>query len=136
MITTPGYEPILEKIFRHFDPQILLKCLSSVCKYWNQVVQNPYFLLMQLKLAKIPEDILKKWKELAHSLQEDVNLTHSLSRCFFWALAACKNIGYVSPDCLTTKYELYFTLPQKSERCFMSSCFDVDFKQTILKIAL
>ena len=39
IITKPGLEPILEKIFKHLDLSTLSTCLS-VTKYWNKVVQN------------------------------------------------------------------------------------------------
>ena len=58
IIKETGLEPILEKIFKHLDSTMLLTCLS-VCKYWNQAVQNPS-LLMWLKLAKMPVKILKQ----------------------------------------------------------------------------
>ena len=79
LITETGIEPILEKIFKNLDSATLMSCFS-VCKYWNQVVQNPSFLLMRSKLAKMPENILQKWKKLAMKLQDKVDLTYDFSK--------------------------------------------------------
>ena len=97
IITKNGFEPILEKIFKHSDSATLMSCLS-VCKYWNKVVQNPSFLLICLKLAKIPEDIFQKWKELAIMLQHKIVLSNHFSRCLLWTLKKCKDIGFISPE--------------------------------------
>ena len=121
MITRPGFEPILEKIFMHFDSQILLKCLSSVCKYWKQVVQNSSFLMKQLKIAKMPEDKLMKWKELTVRIPHDVNLIHGLSRCIFWALNEHKTNGFLFPETAASAFGLMPLLK------FMASYTDLDF---------
>ena len=134
IIARPGLEPVLEKIFKHVASSTLKKCLL-VCKYWNQVVQNPYFLLIRLRLTKMPEDILKKWKELAHSLQEDVNLTQSLSKCFFWALAACKNIGFVSPETPASALGLVPLLEFITKHAKIEFIGEVNNKATLLHFA-
>ena len=121
IITKPGFEPILEKIFMHFDSQFLMKCLSSVCKYWNQVVQNPSFLMKQLKFGKMPEDKLKKWKELAIVLQNDDNLIHDFSRCMFWALNEYKANGFLYPETAASALGLVPLLQ------FIESCTKIDF---------
>ena len=97
MITKPGLEPILEKIFKYLDSSNVFICLS-VCKYWNQVVKSPTFLLKQLKLAKMPEDLLQKWKQLAIKLQENVELNQDFSQCLLWALKTIKSCGFFTPE--------------------------------------
>ena len=96
VIKETGFEPILEKIFKPLDSSTLLMC-QSVCKYWNQVVQNPSFLLKQLELAKMPIEIHRKWKELTTSLQDQIALLGDLSKCLLWALEFTKD-GFFSPE--------------------------------------
>ena len=69
-----GFEPILEKIFKLSEPPTLLTCLL-VSKYWNKVVGSPTLWLAQLKLAKMPDEIFQKWKELANKLQDNLELS-------------------------------------------------------------
>ena len=97
MITKPGLEPILEKIFKYLDSSNLFICLS-VCKYWNQVVKNPTFLLKQLKSTKMSVDLLQKWKQLAIKLQENVELNQDFSQCLLWALKTIKSCGFFTPE--------------------------------------
>ena len=97
IITEPGLEHILENIFTHLESTTLFPCLL-VCKYWNQIVQNPPFLLKQLRFAKMPEEIFQKWKELAFKIQDNTKLTHQLSRCLLWALKELKTHGFFSPE--------------------------------------
>ena len=97
IITEPGLEHILEKIFTHLETATLFPCLS-VCKYWNQVVQNPQFLLEQLRFAKMPKEIYQKWKKLALEIQDDTKLTQQFSRCLLWALKHSKIHGFLSPE--------------------------------------
>ena len=120
IINATGFEPLLENIFKHLDFATLGPCLT-VCRYWNQVVKNPTFLLKQLKFAKMPEDKLKKWKELAIRIPDDVNLTHSLSRCIFWALNHHKINGFLFPETAASALGLVPVLK------FIASYTEIDF---------
>ena len=120
VIRETGFEPILEKIFKHLDLVTLVSCLS-VCKYWNGVVQNPSLLLKQLKFAKMPEDKFNKWKELAVNILDDVNLTHGLSRCIFWALNEHKSNGFLFPETAASALGLISLLK------FIASYTEIDF---------
>ena len=97
LIQETGFEPILENIFKHLDSATLMSCLS-VCKYWNQVVQNPSFLLMWSKLAKMPENILQQWKKLAMKLQDKVDLTYDFSKCLLWVTKVHAENGFLFPE--------------------------------------
>ena len=92
-----GFEPILEKIFKLSDTATLISCLS-VNKYWNEFLRSPLFWLAQLKMAKMPEEILQKWKELANSIQDNVVLSKMFSKCIIWVLKSHQDYGFLSPE--------------------------------------
>ena len=120
IITEPGLEHILEKIFTHLESATLFPCLF-VCKYWNQIVQNPPFLLKQLRLAKMPEDIFQKWKQLTFKIQDNTKLTQQLSRCLLWALTQSKTHGFLSPETVASGLGLVPLLE------FITTFTDIDF---------
>ena len=120
LIQQTGFEPILEKIFKHLDSATLMSCLS-VCKYWNQVVQNPSFLLMWSKLAKMPENILSKWKDLAIKLQDKVDLTYDFSKCLLWISNIHENNGFLFPETVASALGLVSLLK------FIASYTNIDF---------
>ena len=134
IIKETGLEPILEKIFKHSDSATLTSCLS-VCKYWNKVVQNPSFLLMCLKLAKIPEDILQKWKELAIMLQDQIVFNNDLSRCLLWTLKKCKDMAFFSPETAASALSLVPLLEFISNNAKIDFSGEGPYKSTPLHFA-
>ena len=88
ILEEPGFEPILEKIFKLSDLATLMSCFL-VNKHWNKVVRNHLFWLNQLKLAKMPDEILQKWKELATRVQDNVELSKMVTKsgwsCYSWS---------------------------------------------------
>ena len=97
ILNNSGLQPILEKVLRHTDLATLLS-YRLVSKYWKQIVQNPSFWLTQLKLAKIPEEILQKWKELALKVQDNVKLSHCLWICLVWNIKFKEDYGFLAPE--------------------------------------
>ena len=101
ILERPGFEPILEKIFKLLNQDTLLSCLL-VNKYWNNVVQNPTFWLNQLKWAKMPEEILQKWKKLSNKLQDNIDLSQILTKCTIGFLEKHQDLGFLSPEMAAT----------------------------------
>ena len=101
VLEKPGFEPILEKIFKLSDAPTLMSCLF-VNKYWNNVVQNPTFWLNKLKWAKMPEEILQKWKELSNKLQDNIDLSQILTKCMIGFFEKRQDLGFLSPEMAAT----------------------------------
>ena len=115
-----GFEPILEKIFKVSDPTTLLTCLS-VSKYWNKVVLNPTFWLTQLKLAKMPQELLQKWKELSNKLNDNVDLSQILAKCMIGVLKT--HLVFCSPEMAASALGLVPILK------FMATYTKIDFRK-------
>ena len=122
ILERPGFEPILEKIFKLLNQDTLLSCLL-VNKYWNNVVQNPTFWLTQLKLAKMPEEILQKWKELANKVQDNDQLSKMVSKCMIRVLKSNEKYGFPSPVMAASKHGLVPILK------FMATYTKMDFQK-------
>ena len=117
-----GFEPILEKIFKLSNQETLLSC-SSVNKYWNKVLQNPTFWLAQLKLAKMPEEILQKYKELANKIQDNDELSKMVSQCMVRVLKSNEKYGFPSPVMAASKHGLVPILK------FMATYTKINFRK-------
>ena len=117
-----GFEPILEKILKFSDTDTLLSCFS-VNKYWNKVVQNPRLWFAKFKSAKMPEEILQKWKELVNTLQANIKLSKTLTKCMVKVLINHKTHGFCSPEIAASKYGLVPILR------FMATYTEIDFRK-------